>query len=691
MAVLTRIATGLVAAATLAAWTPAPAEDAARKPIDARTMWGLERVGAPALSPDGAYAVVPVTRYDIDKDKGLTDLWRIPTAGGEARRLTSHTSSESSPVWSPDGRYVAFVAKRDDDEQAQLYVLPTDGGEARRLTEVPTGVLAPKWFPDSKRLAFLSRVWTDLDKWEDQKKRMKERDESKVSAKVWNKPTARYWDSWIDDREAHLYTIALDGGEPVAVTRGTGVQLSRETPGADGFDIAPDGSEIAVVADVDPTGVDSNTDVFVVPAAGGAPRNLTAGHPGPDFRPLYSPDGRHLAFGRQMIKGFYGDKQRLMVLDRATLAVRELFADFDRSFDEVVWAGDGRALYASIGDAGVDRLYRLGLDEAAPRPITRTPSFSAIDVAGSPEIIVALRQSLSEPPTLVAVDPAGGSDRKLSTFNDAALAAFEFGRYESVTYPGAGGADIQMWVTYPPGFDPQNKYPLFVLIHGGPHNGIMDGWHWRWNAQVFSSWGYVTAWPNFHGSSGFGQAFTDSINPNRADLPYEDVVRAAEWLAAKPYIDRDRMAAGGGSYGGYLACVLLGREHPFRTLIAHAAVYNSLTQYAADYGAGKRRHGEHWEDPQSFLKYSPHSGAANFRTPTLVIHGGNDFRVPYNHGVELFNTLHNRGVPSRLVFYPDENHWILKPQNSIHWYGTVHDWLKVYLEGDGSSNAAGGM
>jgi dipeptidyl aminopeptidase/acylaminoacyl peptidase len=235
-----------------------------------------------------------------------------------------------------------------------------------------------------------------------------------------------------------------------------------------------------------------------------------------------------------------------------------------------------------------------------------------------------------------------------------------------------------MWVVYPPGFDPSKKYPVFMLLHGGPHNGIQDAVQWRWNAHVFASWGYIVTWHNFHGSSGFGQAFTDSINPDRISKPYDDTIKAAEWLAAKPYVDAERMVAGGGSYGGFLASTLLGRSHPYKALIAHAAVYNNFTQIGADYGAERDRFFEFWDRPEEFARYSPHTSAGNFVTPTLVIHGQQDFRVPVNHGIELFNTLQKRGVPSRLVYYPDENHWILKPQNSLFWYSEVRAWVEKY-------------
>lgn len=653
---------------------------AGAKPLDAEALWQLQRLASPAISPDGKLAVVAVTRYEVPEDKGITNLWLVPTDGGAARPLTTHAGSDSGPVWSPDGRYIAFVSRRGDDEQSQLYVIPLGGGEARRVTRVPTGASAPKWFPDSTELAFISRVYEDAEGWDDMATRLKAEKDSKVSAMTWDKAPLSFWDRWHDVRRPHVYRVSIDGGEPRPVTPGSGVHLLISSADASSYDVSPDGSELAVVADSDTSGVESNPDIYLVPAAGGAARNVTPDSPAPDFAPVYSPDGRWLAFSQQRIRGFYGDRARLVLHDRRDGAQRVVTEDFDRSVSGVLWAPDSRNVYAAIDDAAHGRIYAIDTRNGATRAITREHSFGSPAMSQDGRVLVALRQSFIEPPTLVRVDPRRGDVTRLSTFNDELLAGVDFGHYESVTYEGANGAPIQMWVVYPPGFDPEKKYPLYLLLHGGPHNGIPDGFHFRWNAQVFSGWGYVTAWHNFHGSSGFGQDFTDAINPNQSELPYLDTIKAAEWFARKPWIDAERMAAGGGSYGGYLASILLGREHPFKTLIAHAAVFNWKTQYAADYGASKRRHGEYWVNPEHYELSSPHVGAANFDTPTLVIHGQLDYRVPLNHGIELFNILQNRGVRSRFVYYPDENHWILKPNNSLHWYREKRDWLAEFLD-----------
>ncbi len=677
-----------VVALCVAGVLPPAYAQAKKEPFTAERSWKIQRIGAPTLSRDGRTVIAPVTRFAMDEDKSYVDLWIWNADGSGQRRLTTDAANDGAPTISPDGKSVAFTSQRGDDKAPQLYVMPLGGGEPRRLTKLATGVQSPKWFADGKRLAFVSRVFADLPL-ADQGKRQDERKDRKMTAMVWDGGPISAWDQYLDERQFHVFSLAFDaaadGADMPAVralTQPSGMQLPRgAVQGTDGhFAISPDGRELAFVADSDPAINNSNNDVFTVAIAadgsgGKDARNLTAGNKASDGGPLYSPDGRYLGFVQQRIRGFYADKGRLMLQDRRDGKTRELFADWDRSAGGLVWSRDSRRLYGAIDDAGTVRVYDLPLD-GAPRKVNASASFSALALSDS-GTLVGLRESFVEPPTLVRIDAGSGAATKLSTINDALLAATEIGTYESVTYKGANGKDIQMWVNYPPGFDRTKKYPFFMLIHGGPHNAITDGMAFRWNAQVFGSWGYVTAWPNFHGSSGFGQAFTDSINPEWAEQPYQDVIKAADWFAAQPWIDRDRMVAGGGSYGGYLATVILGRDHPFKALVAHAAVYNLYGQYAADFSADAPRFGGFWEgDNRAVLeRNSPHLGAAAFKTPTLVVHGQTDLRVPVNHGLELYHTLLNKGVPSRYVYYPNENHWVLKPQNSVFWYEQVKRWF----------------
>ncbi|HET9474083.1 MAG TPA: S9 family peptidase, partial [Steroidobacteraceae bacterium] len=627
--------------------------------FSAERMWALKRLGDPDITPDGKLAVVPVTTYDIAENKGLADLWLVPLNGGSARQLTSDKANDNQAAVSPDGAWVAFVSRRGDDTENQVYVIAINGGEARRVTNLPTGASLPKWFPDSRRIAFVSEVWPDLVRWEDQAKRKKEREASKMTARVWTRAPISHFDHFLDDRQPHLFSISIDGGEPTAITRMSGYWLSRGDLDASAYDISPDGLEAAFAADVDRSGIDRNFDIILLPTCGCKPaRNITEGNKAGDGQPVYSPDGRSVAFAQRRVKRFYADRARLMIYDRKSGATTGLTENWDRSVDGLVWEPDSRGLLGTIDDAGTRRVYRFRRG-TAPVAVTGAASFGALALSHDGKAAVAIRQTFVEPPTLVSLTPRSGAVAKISTFNDDAMSALDFSRYESVTYKGARDADIQMWVFYPPGFDATKKYPALMLLHGGPHSAITDSVQWRWNAQVFASWGYVVTWHNFHGSSGFGNEFADSINPDWITLPYEDTIRAAEWLKAKPFIDPERMVAAGASYGGFLAITLLGREHPFKALVAHAAVYNMFTQTASDYGGESARFFDFWERPEEFARYSPHTSAAKFVTPTLIIHSQQDLRVPVNHGIELFNTLQKRGVPSKLVYFPDENHWVL--------------------------------
>jgi dipeptidyl aminopeptidase/acylaminoacyl peptidase len=655
---------------------------AEKVPFSAERSWQIQRIGSPTISPDGRIVVAPVTRYDLKENKGLTDLWLWSTDGKVARTLTTNPASDSSPVISPDGQSLVFVSQRNGDTAAQLYLLPLAGGEPTRLTNVPTGVAQPKWFPDSKRIAFLSRVWADLDTMDKQAARLKERADGKSTAQAWDGGPIYFWDTWLDDRQLHAFSVGIEGGEPANLTVGTGLELPRSAVQLESplYDFSPDGKELAFVADSNPASNVTNLDVYTVAVGDKAAVNRTTANLANDGVPLYSPDGRWLAFGQQRIKGFYGDIRRLMLLDRRNGSARELTGDdWDRSADGLVWAPDSKRLYGTIDDAGSVRVYEIPL-AGEPRPITAAESFSSLAISGQGGVLVGLRQTFVEPPTVVRVEPKSGKVTQLSRLNDELLAGTALGTYESVTYAGANGKPIQMWVNYPPGFDKSKKYPLFLLIHGGPHNAVTNQMQFRWNAQVFGSWGYVTAWPNFHGSSGFGNAFTDSINPYWDVLPYQDVIAATEWFKQQPWIDANRMVAGGGSYGGYLTSVILGRAHPFKALVAHAAVYNLYTQVGADFGIETPRFGSFWTPGQEavFRQVSPHFGAANFATPTLVVHGQRDLRVPVNHGIELYHALQQKGVPSRLLYFSDENHWVLKPANSLVWYSEVKAWFDKY-------------
>lgn len=664
--------------------------DSSAKQLTVERLWQMQRIGSPVASADGKYIVAPVNGYDVKTDKANTRLWLFSADGKQQRPLTIDGQRASEPVFSPDGKTLAFISQRDKDDAGQIYLLAMDvPGEAQRLTEVPTGVSGLKW--RGKHLYFISRVWPDKN-WQEMSAKLKADKDDKVSAMQWNALPYAHFDHYLNEqRQAHLFRIAAtasatNSNEVQPLTQPLGQQLPRSSQSASSYDVDSKEQYLAFNANGSDNQVDPKIDIFLsrlaadgVAAAGAkSAENITKDNQAPDSNPTFSPDGKSLAFSRQLIHGFYADTARLVVYDLAQQSSRVVTSSWDRSVSSFIWAKDGRGFYASIDDAATRRLYFIDARSGKQRAITKDTSFGQPVLAGNS--LIASNDSFMYPARLVKVDPRNGNTSRLDSFNDDILQNLELGSYESVTYQGAGGQDIQMWVHYPPGFDKSKKYPLLMLIHGGPHNAFSNSFSYRWNSQTFASWGYVTAWPNFHGSSGFGQDFADAINPDWRTKPLADIQAATKWFEQQSWIDTDRMVAGGASYGGYLSSILLGTEHPYKALLIHAAVYNMYSQMAADFAVHSTRFGYYWQKPELYTDISPHYFAANFNTPTLVIHGQQDLRVPVGQGFELFRTLQSRGVESRMIYFPDENHWILKPNNSIYWYHQVQDWFKRFAE-----------
>ncbi len=418
-------------AASLAVAVASVAVAQERVPFSAERSWEIQRIGGPAISPDGKTVVAAVTRYDLKENKGLTDLWLWSADGKVERALTTNPASDSSPLFSPDGQSLAFVSQRNGDTAPQLYVMPLAGGEATRVTNVPTGVAQPMWFPDGKRLAFLSRVWADLDTMDKQGARQKERADNKSTAQAWEVGPIYFWDTWLDDRQLHVFSVGVEGGEPVNLTVGTGLELPRSAVQLESplYDIAPDGQELAFVADSNPASNVTNFDVYTVAIGGKSATNLTPANLADDGVPLYSPDGRWLAFAQQRTKGFYGDLRRLMLVDRRGGAVREVVGDaWDRSADGLVWAPDSKRLFGAIDDAGSVRVYEITLD-GKTRQVTGDETFSSLAISDRGGVLVGLRQTFLEPPTVVRIDPKSKQVTKLSRVNDALLAGTAFGTY----------------------------------------------------------------------------------------------------------------------------------------------------------------------------------------------------------------------------------------------------------------------
>lgn len=649
--------------------------------MSAQKLWEMKRVGAPALSPDGATAAVVVTEYDITKNKGNGDIWLVDVATGAARRFTTGPSTEGSPQWSPDGTQLAFTAKRNDDERAQLYIIPLAGGEARRLTEMPLGVSGVKWFPDGRSLAFVSstlpRDRGDLDSL---KAEITRRKENKVSALVSEDRVFRYWDHYLTDGYVqHIYRYDLQT-ETVTDLTPELYRMFHYTGGVD-YDIAPDGKEIAVTALIAGPPYDTLfTDIHALSTDGsGAMRNLTADNPSDDFSPLYTRDGKYLLYGRQLRTDKNAENTKLTRLDRGSGALLELCRNFDRSPSGWVTDEKETTVYFTADHLGKTSVFSVPMSGGAVTTVLHNGSNGGLQ-AGAGQIVFS-HEHLSAPSAVHAMNVDGSGLRPLTHFNDDILTGIEMGRVEDVWYQGAEGDSVQMFIIYPPNFDAKKKWPLAVLLHGGPHGAFGDDFHPRWNAQIFAAGGYVAITPNFHGSTGFGEHFADRINGEHPRLPFIDVMKAVDAMLARGFIDSTRMAAGGGSYGGYLSAWVGSQTDRFACIVNHAGVYNLMAQFGSDitfhreisYG------GTPWEGRDNVLRWSPSQHAANYVTPTLVMHGEKDYRVPYGQGLEIYGMLKAKGVPARIVIYPDENHWILSARNSMHWYGEFDAWLARWI------------
>ncbi len=655
---------------------------AEKKPLTAEELWTLQRVGNPVVSPDGKTAVYTVNVYDMEADRGNSDIWISLVSGGPAKRLTTNKASDGSPAWSPDGRRIAFVSKREDDKAAQIYVLPVDGGEPERLTDMPLPVSNPKWFSDGSRIAFVSSVIAGAETPEATKKAVEAREKSKVKARVSENRLYRYWDHWLTDGEyARIFAVDVATKKVTDLLSGSKRIFGLEE-GAGSFDISPDGAWVAFEANSTPEPYHVwNTDIFLVPISGGEPKNLTADNPAEDKNPVFSPDGRSLAYGLERKADGWPDQTRLAVLDLASGKTSVLTEDFDRSCGGWRWTPDGAAIVFQAEARARGNLYVVSARGGAPREIYHGGSAAGARVTRDGHVLFAA-SSLSRPAEIAVTGLDGKGFRYVTSFNDAATAKLDLGSVEEMTFAGAGGETVQMFVVFPPGFDAKKKYPLVQLIHGGPVGTFGDTFGYRWNPHVFAAPGYIVAMVNFHGSSSFGHAWIESILGAHPVKPFADVMKATDFLIAKGYVDSNRMAAAGGSYGGFLVDWIEGHTDRFKALISHAGVYSLLGQSASDgtYGRHHSYGGYPWTNLENVEKWSPNRYAANFKTPMLVVHGERDFRVPVTQGLELYGVLTAKGVPARLVYYPDEHHWILKGQNSKHWYGEVLAWFGKYLK-----------
>ena len=641
--------------------------------LTAHVLWSIPRVGTPEVA--GNIVVTTVTTYPDPPGKGITRIWRIPLDGSDPTALTTAEASSTKPRLSPDGKRLAFL--RNVEGRPQVHVMPLDGGEAETLSDLPLGVTGFRWFPDSTRLLALADLFADGPTITDTSRIRAEREEATHSARTTAVSVFRYWDRWLTDgRYPHLFIIEPDR-EPIDLTPSSTrwMRWDNTNDPVDDLAISPDGREIAVCFDVSAAPHrELRWSLFTIDAQSGVERELTPDATGHVSGPRYTPDGTHLLYGVTEDPHFYADRVRLMRRHRESEATVELTAGWDRS--PANWEVTDETVILVAESEGRQPLWRLGIDGGEPSPFGDAGTLSGPAVLADGRVVAA-RNALDSPPELVVID--GGRTDRLTHFTESALADIALPTVEEFHFAGARGDRVQGWLVRPPATNAPG--PLVHMIHGGPHGSFGDTWHWRWNAAVFCGESRVAALVNFHGSTGFGQEFAECIRGEWGDLPGADIELATDHLVAEGVADPDRMAITGGSYGGYMVAWLTSQTSRYRCGVAHAAVTNLPGMYASDITSG-REHAygaEVWKDLDRVNRWSPAAHAAGYATPTLVIHGERDYRVPSTQGLEFYGVLQAKGVESRLVYYPDENHWILTQGNSLHWYDEVTSWLARFI------------
>jgi dipeptidyl aminopeptidase/acylaminoacyl peptidase len=657
------------------------------RPLDIETLWRLERVADVAIAPDGRAAACSVTAYSMEENKARSTLWLLPADSCAPRRLT-RGEKDAKPAWSPRGDRIAFLGKREQegrkDEEAQLYVIPAAGGEAQRASDFLPGVEAFRWMADGERIVFVSWVWPELRGARAQNARYKAFKERKESAYATSEAQYRHWDRNLPmGRVPHLLVLDLRDGRITDLFERTAFELPRVDPGTAHFDVSPDGRRVAFVHDPSPTKRAANVRVLAqIEVRTRRVTALTRGSAWSYGAPRYAPDGSQLACVAANVARRHTMPGQLAFV-RAGASPRVIDAKpLDLEDGPLRWTRDGGAVLFTAQERGRCHLWRYDLREGTFEIALRGGWVQGFDLGCTPgeETLVAAIDSAAHPVQVHAI--RGGETMRLERFNDDILSGVGLGETREVALRGARGDAVQMFVTFPPRFDARRRHPLLQVIHGGPYTASGDAFSYRWNAHLFASHGYVVAQVNYHGSSGFGFAFRDSIMGRQGRLETEDIEAGTAWLLKQPWADRKRVFAAGASYGGFLVAWMNGHVRPgrYRAYVCHAGVFDRIATFSADSYTERPLdlHALYWQDGAKVRAQSPHTFADRMRTPTLVIHGNNDFRVPDTNGLAYYNTLHSRGVPTRLVWFPDENHWVLKPRNSRLWYTEVFDWLAAH-------------
>jgi dipeptidyl aminopeptidase/acylaminoacyl peptidase len=684
------VLSGFLLAAVIGASMTAPccrAQAQQKRAITFNDLISMHRLSDPQISPDGKWVAYGVATPDLDANHLVKNVWIVGVSDGNARQLTQGGSDERAR-WAPDGKSLSFLSAR--DRTPQVYTVAADGGAPVKITSLSGGADNELWSPDGKWISFTSSVYPDCKDEACNAARDAAKDTNKVKAHVYEKLLFRHWNSWSDGKRSHLFVVAAAGGTPRDLTPGADFDVPPfSLDGAEAIGFSPDSSELCFTADTDKDeAVSTNGDLFTVPVNGGAePKRITS-NPGDDWGPAYSPDGRWIAYRAQLQAGYESDRWRLMLYDRASGKATNLTESFDRNVNSPEWSADSKTIYFQSEDKTQMPIYSIAASAGSPPAIVLGDSFNAdFDISRDGRTLAFARTNIAMPAEIFTANSDGTDVRQLTHQNGALLSQLDLPRADPLWFEGAEKTQVEGLLLRPPQFDASKKYPLLLLIHGGPQSEWDDGWGYRWNPEVMAASGYVVLMINPRGSSGYGHKFTEQISRDWGGKVYEDLMKGVDAAIAKyPFIDGSRMAAAGGSYGGYMVDWIATHTGRFRCLISHAGPWDQFSMYGGteelwfpEWEMG----GAPWSNPELYKKWSASefaSALGKYKTPTLVIAGELDFRVPYTQSLEFFTALQREGVPSKLMVFPDEGHWVLKPQNSELWYSTFLGWLATYLK-----------
>lgn len=650
-----------------------------KRAITVDDLWAMKRIGAYDVSPDGKAIAYTLTSYTFEANKGNTDIYLVDVDGKNLRSLKNSEKNESEPKFSPDGKIIAFT------RDGQIWLCNLDGSNEKQLTNIYTGASDFKWSADGKKILFVSSVYPDCTTQECNEQKDKAKEESKIKATVFTELMFRHWNDWRGDKRSHLFLLDVATGDFTDLTEGNKEDVPPPALGSSNdYNFSPDGSEVAYALNPEFTkAISTNIEIYLASLTSPQTPKIISTSQGVDCQPVYSPDGKYLAWTSMKRAGFESDKRDLILFDRKSGTIKNLTGDFDKSVDEFIWTPDSKTIYFLAANEIYNSIYKVDIDSDEPELFYKENYNTNIQLSKDGKTLFFLKQRTDLPAEIFSISTDGKNTLKRITFtNEKILSQLEMNPVETFWCEGANGDKVQSILVKPPFFDPNKKYPMMFLIHGGPQGAWEDNFHYRWNLQMFAGAGYVVVAPNPRGSTGYGQKFTDEISKDWGGKVYTDLMNAYDYAIKNyPFIDSQNTFASGASYGGYMINWIEGHTDRFKALFCHDGTFNLESMWGTteelwfpEWELG----GTPWENREAYVKWSPHQYAKNFKTPMLIVHGAYDFRLSEEQAFQLFTTLQRMGIESKLLYFPDETHFVSKPQNAKLWWNTVFDWFKSH-------------